>query len=337
MGLFAKYGLEVKLCRELGWATIRDKVVYGELDAAQAVAGLALATTCGWGAAATPCVTGLILNANGNAITLSNLLRAQGVSDAESFRHFLLHDAKKAPVLGTVNPYSSHNILLRQWLVSGGINPDKDVNIVVVPPPQACQNLKAGTLDGFCVGEPWNSLAVQNRIGWIAATSLDLSRGHPEKVLLVREEFAEKRPEQHIALMAAALEACRWCDNPRNREELVSLLCRTEYLNLNPRTLLPSLIGPYDFGQGCRGIMNDFVTFHRNNTNDPTPEKVEWLAENLTKHCLRNIARPSVEVCHRVFRHDFYREAHRLAFGESNSVISKTKPRKTIPAEKILA
>jgi len=203
LGLYARYGVDVKLHRELGWATVRDKIIYGQLDAAQAVAGMALAATSGWGSIAVPCVTGMILNTNGNGITLSNLLFAQGVHDAKSFKQFLFSDSKTIPTFGTVSPFSSHNFLLRRWLRSGGIDPDRDVRIVIVPPPQVCQNLKAGTLDGFCVGEPWNSLAVQNRLGWTVATSVDVFREHPEKILMVREDFAEKKTGQYLALMAA--------------------------------------------------------------------------------------------------------------------------------------
>lgn len=312
LGLFAKYGLDVKLCRELGWATVRDKVIYGELDAAHAVAGLALAATCGWGSVASPCVTGMILNTNGNGITLSNLLYAQGVHDAKSFKRFLQCDAKTIPTLGTVSPFSSHNFLLRRWLRSGGIDPNKDVRIVIVPPPQVCQNLKVGNLDGFCVGEPWNSLAVQNRLGWTVATSTDLSRGHPEKILLVREEFAEKKAEQHLALMAALLEACAWCDQPENLNEVVSILCRPEYLNLPAKVILPSLSGRYDYGNGRRETIEGFFTFHRHAANDPTPSKVEWIAENLVDNGFTRVTKPSAELCQRVFRHDLYQRARKM-------------------------
>jgi ABC-type nitrate/sulfonate/bicarbonate transport system substrate-binding protein len=312
MGLFAKYGVDVKLCRELGWATVRDKVIYGELDAAQAVAGLALAATCGWGSVASPCVTGMILNTNGNGITLSNLLYAQGVHDAKSFKRFLQSDAKTIPTLGTVSPFSSHNFLLRRWLRAGGIDPDRDVHIVIVPPPQVCQNLKAGNLDGFCVGEPWNSLAVQSRLGWTVATSTDLSRGHPEKILLVREEFAEKKAEQHLALMAALLEACHWCDQPENVGEIVSMLCRPEYLNLPAKVVMPSLSGRYDYGNGRRETIEDFFTFHRHNANEPTSGQVEWIAEHLVDNGFSKVAKPSRETCQRVFRHDLYHQARKM-------------------------
>lgn len=319
LGFFAKYDLEVKLCRELGWATVRDKVIYGELDAAQAVSGLALAATCGWGSIATPCLTGIILTTNGNGITLSNLLYAQGVRDAKAFKSFLLSEAKTVPTFGTVSPFSSHNFLLRRWLRSGGIDPDKDVRIVIVPPPQVCQNLKAGNLDGFCVGEPWNSLAVQSRLGWSVATSTDLSRGHPEKILMVRKDFTEKKPEQHLALLAALIESCKWCDQPENLGEIVSLLSRPEYLNLPEKVLLPSLSGRYDYGNGRRETIEEFFTFHRYNANDPSPRQVEWIATNVIDNGFSKVTRPSAELCQRVFRRDLYQQAQKLVSKEALS------------------
>jgi ABC-type nitrate/sulfonate/bicarbonate transport system substrate-binding protein len=330
--LFAKYGVEVKLHRELGWATVRDKIIYGELDASQAVAGMALAATCGWGSVACPCVTGMILNTNGNGITLSNALFTQGVRDAKSFKRLLLMtNPRMVPTLGTVSPFSSHNFLLRQWLRSGGIDPDRDVRIVVVPPPQVCQNLKAGNLDGFCVGEPWNSLAVQNHLGWTVATSTELSRGHPEKILLVREEFAETKTEQHLALMAALLEACKWCDQPENLSEIVSLLCRSEYLNLPAKLLLPSLSGRYDFGHGRRESIEDFIAFHRHNANEPTPAKIDWIVEHLADNGFSKIDQPTTELCQRVFRHDLYQQAYKLASGGRFPIQPKPKVKLTEP------
>jgi len=311
-GFFAKYDLEVKLCRELGWATVREKIIYGELDASQAVAGLAMAATCGWGSVASPCVTAMILNTNGNGITLSSLLYAQGVRDAKSFKRFLLSDAKTIPVFGTVSAFSSHNFLLRQWFRSGGIDPDRDVRIVIVPPPQVCQNLKVGNLDGFCVGEPWNSLAVQHRLGWTVATSTDLCRGHPEKILLVREEFAEKKPDQHLALIAALLEACQWCDDPDNLGELVPLLGRPEYLNLPGKVLLPSLSGLYEYGNGRRENIADFFAFHRNDANDPSPRQVDWIAEHLVDNGFSKVNKPTRELGQRVFRRDLFQQARKL-------------------------
>lgn len=317
---FARHGVEVKLHRELGWATVRDKILYGELDAAHAVVGMALAATCGWSSAAVPCVTGMILSANGNAITLSNALFSEGVRDAKSFRNFVLGShPRRVPTFGIVSPFSSHNFLLRQWLRSGGLNPDRDVRIVVIPPSQVCQNLKTGTLDGFCAGEPWNSIAVQNRLGWTAATSTELSPNHPEKILLVREDFAEKRPAEHLALMAALLEACEWCDQPKNLGEVISLLGRPEYLNLPAKALIAGFNGRYDFGHGRREVIENFITFHRDNANEPTLDTIGWIRKNIADNGFSKIDVPSVELCQRVFRQDLYRQAFQLVRPHANA------------------
>src|SRR6266850_6607819 len=192
LGLFRKYGLCVTLSRELGWASIRDKIIHGELDAAHAVAGMPVAATLGLGAVKCDCLTALVLNLHGNAITLSNDLWQRGVRDGATLRdHVRKARGEQMLTFGVVFPFSSHNFLLRQWLVSHGIMPDRDVRIVVVPPPQMAANLKIGNLDGFCVGEPWNSVAVQTRAGWCVTTSAELDPGHPEKVLMVRRDFAE--------------------------------------------------------------------------------------------------------------------------------------------------
>jgi ABC-type nitrate/sulfonate/bicarbonate transport system substrate-binding protein len=153
LGLFRKYGLRVALSRELGWATIRDKIIHRELDAAHALASMPVAATLGLGSIRCDCLTGLVLNLHGNAITLSEELWRRGVRDGATLRDEIrkLHVQKKF-TFGVVNPFSSHHYLLRNWLASFGIRPDRDVRIVTVPPPQMVPNLKAGNLDGFCRG-----------------------------------------------------------------------------------------------------------------------------------------------------------------------------------------
>src|SRR5438552_12946031 len=198
-GLFRKYGLRVALSRELGWATIRDKVIHGELDAAHALAAMPVAATLGLGSIRCDCLTALVLNLHGNAITLSEELWRRGVRDGATLRaQILATRGANTLTFGIVYPFSSHHYLLRRWLESFGIRPNRDVRIVVVPPPQMVTNLKAGHLDGFCVGEPWNSVAVQSRAGWCIATSAELEPGHPEKVLMVRNDFAEKCAHEHL-------------------------------------------------------------------------------------------------------------------------------------------
>jgi ABC-type nitrate/sulfonate/bicarbonate transport system substrate-binding protein len=331
LGLFTKHGLVVELKRELGWATIRDKIIYGELDAAQAVAGMPFAATFGIGSLACECVTGLVLSLHGNAITLSQDLWNEGVRDAKSLGDKIGSSrGQKTLTFGVVSPFSSHNFLLRQWLTGGGINPDHDVRIVVVPPPQMFSNLKAGHLDGYCVGEPWNSVAVQAQTGWCAATSARLAPGHPEKVLLVRRCFADKRASEHLALIAALYEACAYCDQRENADHIINTLALPRYLNLSSGLLGSSLRGIFDFGCGRVEGCPDFHIFRRQNANEPTQEKADWIIRLMVKSGLMPELFPGQsKVARGVFRPDAFHEAQQLA-GKSplqdQNTKTETKP-----------
>jgi ABC-type nitrate/sulfonate/bicarbonate transport system substrate-binding protein len=282
LGLFRKFGLNVVLSRELGWATIRDKIIYGELVAAHAVAGMPVAATLGLGSIPCDCLTALVLNLHGNGITLSNDLWKRGVRDGNSLREEIFRSRhEKMFAFGVVYPFSSHNFLLRDWLTAAGIHPDRDVRIVIVPPPQMVANLKAGNLDGFCVGEPWNSVAVQSRAGWCVAASAELAPGHPEKVLMVRRDFAEKRDEQHVALVAALLEACEFCDAPDNREQIIATLAQPAYVNVPAAALRRGFSADFDFGHGEVRHVPNFNVFHRHNANEPSSDKAAWIMQRL--------------------------------------------------------
>ena len=314
LGLFAKHGLVVELKRELGWATIRDKIIYGELEAAQAVAGMPFAATFGLGSIACECVTGLVLSLHGNAITLAQSLWAEGVRDGKSLRQKIVGlRGRKTFTFGVVFPFSSHNFLLRQWLVAADIQPDRDVRLVVVPPQQMFANLKAGHLDGYCVGEPWNSVAVHHRIGWCVATSVELAPGHPEKVLLVRRRFAEARAQEHLALIAALYEACAYCDRPENTDRIIKTLALPQYLNTPAALLGSSLRGSFNFGCGRVENTPDFHIFHRQNANEPSLEKSVWIMRLMLASGLvpdRSLAQSAA--AQQIFRPDIFRQAQRL-------------------------
>src|SRR5258708_357585 len=238
LGHFRRFGLQVELSREVGWATVRDKIVYRELDGSHAPAAVALSATLGLGSVPCECLTAFVFNLNGNAIALSDEIWQRGVRDAKTMGQEILQcRGRKTYVFGVIFAQSSQRILFQDWLVSGGVNPDRDVRFVVVPPPQMFRNLMAGTLDGYSVGDPWNSLAVRERAGWCPALSMDLANAHPEKVFMVRKDFAEKRSAEHLAIVAALTEAAKLCDESSFRPELVKLLARREYLNLPERVL----------------------------------------------------------------------------------------------------
>lgn len=311
-GLFRKRGIEVELSREVGWATVRDKIIYRELDAAHAVAPMLVATSLGLGCLATPCLTAHVLNAHGNSITLSLELWKRGVRDAVSLRDEIQRIRhERLLVLGVVFGCSAQHIILRDWLRGAGIDPDKDVRIVVVPPPQLHRNLAAGTIDGYCVGDPWNTLAVREKTGCIVATSADLAPGHPEKVFMVREDFAAARPEEHLALISALQEAAKLCDEPAFRPELAKLLSRPEFINLPARLLAPALVGQFDLGGGREPVSaENYIRFFRDEAHVPSPLRAQWMIDGLARHgVIPKGTPPPPDLARRVFRSDLCAQA----------------------------
>lgn len=231
-GFFAKHGLEeVTLVREASWRGITDDMAAGYLDAAQMPAGMPLWLTLGgMDGKSVPVVTSLTLSRNGNAITLAKRFYDQGVYTLADFKAVLLSSAKARHTMGMVHPASLHNLLLRYWLAAGGIDPDRDVTITTIPPAQMISNLEAGNIDGFCIGEPWNLRAAVAGIGFTVATDLEIWEGHPGKVLGVREDWAQAYPNTHVALIKALLEACQYCANESNAQEVRQLLSQSKYL-----------------------------------------------------------------------------------------------------------
>ena len=310
-GLYAKYGLQVELTREIGWATIRDKILYGELEAAHAPAGLLLAASAGLNTVPAECLTALVLNLHGNAIVLSQRLAKVGATDGHRLRERVRR--KRDPLtFGVVYQWSSHHVLLRQWLREHGIDADKEVQLVVVPPSQVFSNLRAGHLDGYCVGEPWASLAVMERAGFVVTRSAELAPLHPEKVLMVRQDFATRNHEEHLALVAALIEACNWCDAPENRDALVEMLARPNYVNAPAEALRMSMCGKYDFGLGRVEECPGFNLFAAGDANVPTLAKARWMIDSLVQSGLVERGRFPADLAEPSFRPDLYAEARAL-------------------------
>lgn len=310
LGCFARRGLSVELCREVGWATIRDKVIYGELDAAHAPAPMLWATHLGLGCAPADVCTAFVFNLHGNALTLSTRLWNAGVRDAAGLREEALRRRGENKLMfGIVFPHSMHHVLLRQWLHAIRIDPERDVRIAVVPPAQMFRNLVACTLDGYCAGEPWNTLAVQENQGWCPAWSTMLSPGHIEKVLLVRTAFAERHLVEHAALVAALTEAAAWCDVPANRSALAHMLAAPAYLNLSASVIEPTLLGRFSPEPGRIENVPDFHVFHQGDANAPTIARATTLQHELVTAGLvpRSSLHPSLP--QRLFREDIFREA----------------------------
>ncbi|SDT95389.1 NitT/TauT family transport system ATP-binding protein [Verrucomicrobium sp. GAS474] len=307
LGLYEKYGLRVELSREPGWATIRDKLIYRELDAAHACAPMTLSTTLGLGSIAMPCVTGLVLSLNGNAIVLSTALRRAGVEDGETLRAYLKERSGPPLVLGVPFYYSSHHFLLRLWLKTHRIDLDRDVQIAVVPPPQMTDNLRLGHLDGYCVAGPWPSTAIADGLGWCAALGAEIAPDHPDKILMVREEFADSRAAEHQALILALLEACRICDMPEHRERVFETLAQPRYVNASILALRHSFSGSFDIGKGGSGLPRTALYhFFGRAINEPSGSKAAWLLARLNQIS----ARPHLPgISTQCFRGDIYHEA----------------------------
>lgn len=309
LGYFARHQVRVELRREIGWATIREKIIYGELDAAQAPAPMLWSAQLGLGCPATEVLTALVLNLNGNAITLSRALWDAGVRDAATLReHARLRRSRQPLTFGVVFPFSSHHLMLRDWLRAAGFEIDRTVRIVVVPPAQMFRNLCAHTIDGFCAGEPWNTLAVREGAGWCPTWSAALEPGHVEKVVMVTRRFAETRAAEHAALIRALAEAAVWCDEPQNREKLADLLAGASALNLPARVIAPALLGRFDCGNGRVENVPDFLVFHRGDAGTPAVAKARLIQQALVTAGFLPPATRDPELPHRLFREDLHRE-----------------------------
>ncbi|MCP5557043.1 MAG: ABC transporter substrate-binding protein [Verrucomicrobiaceae bacterium] len=283
LGMFDAHGVRVELQRQVGWATIREKILYREIDAAHAPAGLALSLRLGVHGQNCRSLAPFVMNLNGNAITLSRDLFERGVRDARSLLKLIRSTPQHLYTFGIVADLSSHQILLRLWMESGGINPDRDVRIVTLPPTQMAGSLSAGLLDGYCVGEPWNSAAIVSGTGWCPATSETIAPGHPEKVLLTTEDFAENRPVEFAAILRALRDACEYCDNPKNRKRLTSVMAPAFRHHDDHNLLSLSYVGPFQCGIEQREA-GSFHVFHRQEANRPSIRRGRWLTENLHRY-----------------------------------------------------
>ncbi len=244
LGLFSQAGLEVELLRQPSWATLRDKLIYGELDAAHMLSPMAIAIQLGLGGSPQKnMLVPLVLNRGGNAITVSRPVAEQlaGLSTGETLGSSLRASRSKGEpllVFGTVFPFSMHTLQLRRWLRLNDVDPDSDVRFEVVPPVRMVAALKSGQIDGFCVGEPYNSVAVNDGLGSIVATSNNLWPNAPEKVLGCSLSWAQANPAALKALTTSLSQACAWLEGGMdNRKLAAQWLSESAHVNL-PRHLL---------------------------------------------------------------------------------------------------
>ncbi|MGJ8642250.1 MAG: CmpA/NrtA family ABC transporter substrate-binding protein [Luteolibacter sp.] len=280
-GIFNRYGLNVSLHRELGWASVRDRLFYGELDGASSIAGIAFALAYGLTDLRCDVSVPLVLNLHGNAITLSTDIPKETVKNGSGLRDYLAYQWKKDRpfTLAATHRFSSHGVLLDTWIKRHGLT-DSDVEVIILPPPLMPRHLKAGHIDGYCVGEPYNSEAILGGYGWSPVTSTDISYSHPEKVLLVSGEFVKKRKNDTISLVAALIESCKVCQDVEFREDLISILARPEYTGADPEILRNSL-GDSFFNGSVRTSSENFHMFHGDSVNRPSTDKASWMLAGL--------------------------------------------------------
>lgn len=297
-GFFAEAGLEVEISREPSWANIRDKVAVGALDGAQMLATMPLSMSLGLGAIREETLAVAALNLGGNTITLSNELcrrmHAHGGATAKALKA-VIAESGETLTFAMVYPFSTHHLELRAWLASGGIDPDREVRLVVVPPPQMVAHLSAGNIAGFCVGEPWGSVAAHMGLGRVVATSDDIFAGRIEKVLGVTRAFADRHPETVTALVKAIINAGRWCDD--NRAEAARLIARPAYVNAPPDVVRLALEQP---GR---------LTFHAHAANFPWRSQAMWLLRQMQRWGQVGEAVDVRRVAEDVYRPDLYRLA----------------------------
>jgi len=322
-GYFAKYGLDVTIVKEASWANIRDKVAVGALDGAHMLAGMPIAATLGIEAMPVPMVTAFSMDLNGNGITVSTALyermrkadpqaMAQRPITARALKKVIDADRKagRSPMtFAMVFPMSTHNYELRYWLAAAGIDPDRDVRLTVIPPPQMVANLSARNIDGFCVGEPWNSRAVNAGLGHTLITNYEIWNNSPEKVFGVTRDWAEQHPNTHRAVIAALLEAAQWMDAPENRMNVVAHLADRAYVNVPQDVVKMSMTGTFQYAKDeTPQPMPDFNVFYRYAATFPWRSHAEWFITQMIRWGQVEQPIDIRKTAASVYRPDIYRE-----------------------------
>jgi two-component system, oxyanion-binding sensor len=319
-GFFTSEGVNAVLSKEASWASIRDKVAFNLLDGAHMLSSMPIAASLGIGSIKTAMQTSFTVSHNGNGITIGNALYDQLQHFSDSSLDIRTGIALKrlidsrgdnvAPLrFAMVYPYSSHNYQLRDWFSRAGINPDKDVQIVVIPPVKMVDNLRRGDIDGYCVGEPWNSLAVEQSVGHMLVTGYEIWGSTPEKVFGVNTIWAEQNQAQHLAIIRALEKACLWVDEAENQAELLSILSHPDYLNCTVQQLV------YGFGSikpksQFDWPMEAFQRFSGSDINKPLPSYALWIMAQMHRwQQLGNNVSKLNQLAEQIYRKDLYYNA----------------------------
>lgn len=287
-GLFAKYGMpDVEVAKQASWGATRDNLVLGGerggIDGAHILTPMPYLMTAGritQNNQPVPMVITARLNTNGQAISVAEKHKPLGAKlDASPLKRVFTPESKIAMTFRG----GTHDMWVRYWLAAGGIDPDRDVQTIVVPPPQMVANMRVGTMDAFCVGEPWNAQLVSQNLGYTALVTGEFWKDHPEKSFTLRADFVEKNPRAAEALTAAVIEAARWCDVPANKEEMCNIIGRRAWLGVATADILGRMRGEVNYGDG-RTTTNYDITmkFWRDHASYPFASHDLWfLTENI--------------------------------------------------------
>jgi NitT/TauT family transport system ATP-binding protein len=324
MGFAEKQGIAIDLVRETSWANIRDRLAIGHFEAAHALAPMPIAAALGLTPFEAPLIAPMVLGLGGNAITVSQALWSDmrlvapmaRVNDPREMGAALksviaarLKGGLAPLVFAVVHPYSSHNYELRFWLSTCGIDPDRDIQIAIVPPPFMPDALASGRVDGFCVGEPWNTRAARLAGGRIILTKASIWRNSPEKVLALNAGWADAEPQQAQKLLIAMIEAAHWCEAPGNRAQLAALLGRPDRLDVPAADLLPALEGRLGMADDAEHPVPDMLVFAANQANMPWKDHALWYLSQMKRWGQAQPGAREVERVLAAFRPDLYRQA----------------------------
>ena len=322
---FAKAeGLDVTLVREVSWSNVRDKLNIGLFDAAHLLAPVAIASSLGLGHIKVPIAAPFNLGLNGNAITVSPALHEAIMSEIEGDRFDPMATAaalarvvakrKKSGAepltFGMTFPFSTHNYQLRFWMAAGGVDPDEDVRLVVLPPPYMVDSLASGQVDAFCVGAPWNSVAVDLGVGHILHFVSDILVRAAEKVLAVRQNWSEKNPDVLAALVRAAARAAEFIEQPANRAEAASILAQPERIGVDAEVIQRTLVGRLKISpDGTMRESGRYLLVGREGAARPEPVQAAWLYAQMVRWGQTAMSPQALQTAMGVFRPDLYDKA----------------------------
>lgn len=314
LGFDKKYGIKIVPSKESSWAGVRDKLVNGELDAAHVLYGLVYGVHEGIGGAQKDMAVLMSLNNNGQAITLSKKLADSGAINGPGLAK-LMQMEKREYTFAQTFPTGTHAMWLYYWLATYGINPMKDAKVITVPPPQMVANMRVGNMDGFCVGEPWNHRAIVDGIGITAATTQDIWKDHPEKVLGTTSDWVAKNPNTARALTAAVLEASRWIDaSLSNKNKMAETIAAKSYVNTSVDVINQRILGRYTNGLGKTWDDPNYMKFYNDGAvNFPYLSDGMWF---MTQHKRWGLAKGEPDylgVAKSINRIALYKEAAAMA------------------------